>query len=409
MRVTDIIRKLSQPPSSESSQSNTDNHIGTQEASLSSSPDAQADVGETKEAPFHEAVTAGGDEKIQQTLEGEITMPLSGENSTGSGYLQDEQERDIIKQGIAQHVLYKQFQCQPGGSLTGNDAGILQIWKAVNDFLLDISENRKPDPCPIISTAETIINSLRKNDDIIRVLFAEKQSNDITSHLIDVSIVAAKIGFALGYNNDRMKDLVICALLHDIGLLRVSESILRKKEKLKAAELTEIRKHPQYTLEMLREINGIPPIIMEVTYQIQEREDGSGYPQGLKGDSIHEYAKIIGLAVIYTAMLQPRPQRERKPPFEIIKEIIDKNKAQFPVYLIRILIDELSVFPVGLYVKLNSGEMGRIVRNNRLAPMRPVIEIIGDSPNNRQHQEHREYDLMKEHILRIVDTLFEIT
>jgi HD-GYP domain-containing protein (c-di-GMP phosphodiesterase class II) len=161
-------------------------------------------------------------------------------------------------------------------------------------------------------------------------------------------------------------------------------------------------------MEILKGIPGLPPVVAEVAYQEQEREDGSGYPQGLRGISIHEYAKIIGLAVLFTAMLQPRPQRERRIPFEIIKEIIDHNKSQFPLYLIRILIDELSLFPMGLYVKLNTGEIGRVLRTNRLAPMRPVIEIVRDV-NGRAPQERREYDLMKEHILRIEDALFEIT
>lgn len=405
MRVTDIIKKLSQPFHSQTFRSKANNNIKAQETAFSSSSDAPADVNETKETAPLETVSVEEAEKIQQTLEGVITMPLSDGNPMDSGYVEEESGRKIIEEGIG-YVLYKKFQGQVGGDGIDNDVGFLQMWKAVNEFLLNISENRKADPSAVMSTAETIINSLRKNNDLVKVLFAKKQSDDITSHLIDVSIVAAKIGFALGYSSDRMKELVICALVHDIGMLRVQEEILLKKNRLIETELTEIRKHPAYSYEMLKN-NGLPPIVSEVAYQEQEREDGSGYPRGLKGESIHEYAKIIGLSATYTAMLQPRPQRERKIPFEIIKEIIWQQKGQFPRHLIRILIEEFSVFPAGLYVKLNTGEIARVVMANNLAPMKPTIEVLIDAHGKRL-QDPKEYNLLKEPILQIVDTSFEI-
>jgi HD-GYP domain-containing protein (c-di-GMP phosphodiesterase class II) len=308
--------------------------------------------------------------------------------------------------GGGAELLHKKFPEQVRGEGIDNDAGILQMWKAVNEFLLNASENRKADPSAVMSTADTIINSLRKNNDLVKTLFAKKQSNDITSHLIDTAIVAAKIGFALGYGSGQMRDLVICALVHDIGMLRVQEDVRLKKNGLSETEWIEIRKHPAYSYEMLKD-KGLPPIVSEVAYQEQEREDGSGYPRGLKGESIHEYAKIIGLSAIYTAMLQPRPQRERKIPFEIIKEIIEQHKEQFPRHLIRIVIEEFSVFPVGLYVKLNTGEIARVVLTNRLTPMKPTIEALIDS-HGRRLQEPKKYDMTKEPILQIVDTSFEI-
>jgi HD-GYP domain-containing protein (c-di-GMP phosphodiesterase class II) len=295
-----------------------------------------------------------------------------------------------------------------GGMWKDGDAMLRHLWQTVEDFLQKVRVSQQPDPHAVIKTADILIESLKRNDDLVKVLFVKKESGDLASRLIDVAIVAARIGFSLRYETGKLQELVLCALLHDVGMLKVPEGIVNKKGKLEDSELADIRRHPQYGQEILRAIPGLPLVVSEAAYQEQEREDGSGYPQGLRGDSIHEYAKIIGLAVLFTAMLQPRPQRARRIPFEIIKEIIDHNKAQFPLYLIRILIDELSLFPEGLYVTLNTGEIGRVLRTSRLAPMRPVIEIVRDV-HGRQPREPREYDLMKEQILRIEDALFEIT
>ena len=399
----------------------------SEETTPSSAAAATADENETKETAPPETVPVAEAEKIQQAgdfgdkleeggkLHKKVSVPpppLTPPTRDGGKTfpppipLREGEKGGWRRPGGGAELLHKKFPDQVRGDGIDNDAGFLQMWKAVNEFLLNASENRKADPSALMSTAETIINSLRKNNDLVKKLFAKKQSNDITSHLIDTAIVAAKIGFALGYGSGQMRELVICALVHDIGMLRVQKEVRLKKNRLSETEWTEIRKHPAYSYEMLKN-KGLPPIVPEAAYQEQEREDGSGYPRGLKGESIHEYAKIIGLSAIYTAMLQPRPQRERKIPFEIIKEIIEHHKEQFPRHLIRIVIEEFSVFPVGLYVKLNTGEIARVVMTNKLTPMKPTIEALIDS-HGRRFQEPKKYDMTKEPILQIVDTSFEI-
>jgi hypothetical protein len=69
------------------------------------------------------------------------------------------------------------------------------------------------------------------------------------------------------------------------------------------------------------------------------------------------------------------------------------------------MINELSIFPAGLYVKINTGEVGRVKRTNRLAPFKPVVEIFKDS-HGRKLGEPKEYDLMKENLLKIEDAFF---
>ena len=119
--------------------------------------------------------------------------------------------------------------------------------------------------------------------------------------------------------------------------------------------------------------------LAEVVSQEQEREGGQGYPRGLLGNEIHEYAKVIGMVDVYEALSHPRPQRKRFLPYEATKVIVNSSKNMFPQKLIRALLTKLSCFPTGSYVVLNSKAIGRVVETNEASPLRPIIEMLYDS------------------------------
>ncbi len=206
-------------------------------------------------------------------------------------------------------------------------------------FLLQLIIGEKADPSVIKDASDRIITSLRQGDELINALFTPGGSNYILRHLRDVAIVSGKIGLSLGYDIHQMEELVMAALIHDVGMFKVPAEILSKKGKLTVEEIGRIKDHPKDSFQMVSAVEGLSPVIAEVVGQEHEREDGSGYPKQLKGDEIHEYAKIIGLSDIYVAMIQPRPQRGRIPPFEVIKDIIKVNRSHFPDYLINAMIN----------------------------------------------------------------------
>ncbi len=86
-------------------------------------------------------------------------------------------------------------------------------------------------------------------------------------------------------------------------------------------------------------------------------------------------------------------------PFEAIKEILSMSKEQFPQNIIKALVNEFSAFPLGLYVRLNSKEVGKVITVNRLAPLSPVVEILYNAEGKAQ--DSKTVDLMKDHCLYI--------
>ncbi len=142
------------------------------------------------------------------------------------------------------------------------------------------------------------------------------------------------------------------------------------------------------------------PYLLNAVYQEQEREDGSGYPQGLKGDKICEFAKIIGTADIFEALVHRRTYREGFITYYAIQNILETKSHQFSAKMIRSLISVISMFPLGSLVELNTGEIARVVVTNRNRPVRPIVEISEDLEGRKLDPPNR-VNLEKEPLIYI--------
>ncbi|MDP2942629.1 MAG: HD-GYP domain-containing protein, partial [Candidatus Omnitrophota bacterium] len=201
--------------------------------------------------------------------------------------------------------------------------------------------------------------------------------NYLWCHSVNVCILSLLIGMTLGYNKSKLQELGIAAYLHDLGMIRVLDLVETSKP-LDENEFNEVKKHTNYSFNIL---NGFKDDVMQlaalVAHQNHERFDGSGYPDRIKGEDIHEYSQIVALADVYEAMTHPRPYRDRFFSHDGIKEIL-KRAAQFSSLAIKALIKRISLYPVSTWVKLNTDEVGKVVEVHEDYPLRPVVNVVFD-------------------------------
>ena len=228
----------------------------------------------------------------------------------------------------------------------------------------------------------------------------------LVPHCIDVTIISLKIGAALGYDDKRLADLAMIAFLHDVGMYRIPQNILNKKGELTEAELKIIQRHPEIGAGILSKLGDEYKWMADVALQVHERADGSGYPQGLREGEIHDYAYIIGLVDMYSAMIKDRPYRERIEQNKVMRSIIDTSKAKFPAKIIKAFLNEISFFPLNTYVRLNDRSVGRVVSTNPKFPLKPTVEILRDSLGNKL-EDARTVDLSGEPLLYITGSVDE--
>jgi HD-GYP domain-containing protein (c-di-GMP phosphodiesterase class II) len=202
-------------------------------------------------------------------------------------------------------------------------------------------------------------------------------------HQARVAVLAIAIGASVGYQRTPRVQLGMAGCLIDVGLWQLPEGLLRRLDALSPEEQTLYRSHPRLSVEWIRRWSPPGEAIVDAVLQHHEREQGQGFPQGLQGAATSQDAKILGLIDTYTGLTMPPPPRARLRPHEAIREIVRTKHELFPSALIKALLSEISVFPPGTLVRLNTGEVGRVTAVNRNHPLRPRVEIVADGKGQR--------------------------
>lgn len=147
-------------------------------------------------------------------------------------------------------------------------------------------------------------------------------------HVIRLNKYAQAIAKELGWDEDRLEALEFGAILHDIGKLDVPLRILQKEEPLTPEEWKEMRKHPEYGVNMIQRIEYLAPALSTVLHH-HERWNGTGYPSRLEGEEIPEGARLLAIVDAFDAMTTDRKYRAAIPAEDAYAEIVNKAGIQY--------------------------------------------------------------------------------
>jgi HD-GYP domain-containing protein (c-di-GMP phosphodiesterase class II) len=159
----------------------------------------------------------------------------------------------------------------------------------------------------------------------------------------------------------------------------VPPEILAARRWLTDREHYEIKKHPIHTMRLLERMCGVPPVVPLIAYQLHERPNGSGYPQGRPASRIHLMAAILGVADAYCALVSPRPFRPALIPNSAIACLIRHAVVgNHDTRAVRALLNVQSLFAIGSYVTLSNGSVARVLRRNGDKYAQPIVRIVQD-------------------------------
>lgn len=160
-------------------------------------------------------------------------------------------------------------------------------------------------------------------------------------HSERVAAYSREIARRYGYDEERLEELYMIGLLHDVGKIGVPDTIINKPGKLTDEEYMEIKKHPVKGAEILATITEMPKLVNGARWH-HERYDGRGYPDGLKGEDIPEEARIIVVADAYDAMTSHRSYRDIIPQDHVKREIENGMGTQFDEKFARIMLEMIA-------------------------------------------------------------------
>ena len=236
------------------------------------------------------------------------------------------------------------------------------------------------------SLVDRAVTSLKRSADLFWVAnnpAAPPGVDYIAFHQARVCVLCLRLGINLGYDAGRLLPLGLAAALFDAGLWQLPTGLIDHVDTLSGNDLATYRSHPRVSAEIVQRWSPPDPRIVESILDHHEREQGQGFPRGLSAGSIDADAKIIGLVDTYTGLTVPPSSRPRLRPYEAIRDIVKTRNDQFPPQLIKVLLSEISVFPPGTIVRLNTEEVGRVIAVNRNHPLRPQVEIVTDAKGQR--------------------------
>jgi HD-GYP domain-containing protein (c-di-GMP phosphodiesterase class II) len=215
---------------------------------------------------------------------------------------------------------------------------------------------------------------------------------------IDSAIVAAMIGKTIGLPRERLYQLTLGALLHDVGMILVPEKIVNKPTALTDAEREIVHRHPALGWQLLRESKDADRNLLahHVCYQHHERQDGKGYPRGLVGDNkldhdraaqyepgtLHLFGEIGAVADIYAALSSRRPFRNAYPPDEVFQILHESAGTRLNSEIVAQALGILAMYPTGTPVEMLEGPYagcrGIVAHVDAEHREQPIVRITRD-------------------------------
>lgn len=247
-----------------------------------------------------------------------------------------------------------------------------------------------------------IIDDLSENSSAM-IMLTDMSVTDfyLYQHSLNVCIYASMLGLAEGFSRSELTVLGLGALLHDIGKTKIPLDILQKPGKLLEAEFEAMKQHTEFGFKLLKDEPNIPLLSAHCALQHHERINGSGYPRGIRGEEIHEFAKWIGLVDSYDAMTTNRVYRSAMLPHQAMEILYTGADSLYEKTMVERFRDKVAIYPLGVTLTLSSGETGVVVDLNRQFPQRPIIRILEDA-DGQPLQTPYEIDMSKHLSLLVV-------
>lgn len=208
------------------------------------------------------------------------------------------------------------------------------------------------------------------------------ERNYIVMHTVKSTVLCLAVGQVLKLPPHRLLELGTAALLHEIGMVRLPQKLYMSDQPLNDQERKAITAHPVLGFKILRALSFPMPVCMAVL-ESHERIDGKGYPRGLPGEKISMNARIIYACDSYSAQVSRRPYREARDGHASILELLKERGTAYDDQVLRIIIQLMSVYPIGTYVELQSGSQGIVVDTNPEDARQPFVKVIVSAEGKR--------------------------
>ena len=288
--------------------------------------------------------------KVKDSVPSETVIPASGEDESYSKRLKHSPEFKTFKEEFFKN-----------------------LYVLKTEFLDIANKNEKIQPSEFLNRINSIIGSAGGKN-IFDMLHCMREYDDSTFvHSLNTALICHVFGNWLDLNQEDLDVLTLSGLLHDIGKLRVSDTIIKKNGMLSPAERSLMEAHTIYGYEILKN-QEIDERIKLTALMHHERCDGTGYPKAYRASQITDFAKIVGIVSEYDSLTSARPYRNAMCPFDVIKQFELEGLQKFETRYILTFLDHVSNSFINNTVLLNNDQKAEVIMINKQFLCRPMVK-----------------------------------
>jgi putative nucleotidyltransferase with HDIG domain len=225
--------------------------------------------------------------------------------------------------------------------------------------------------------ADGMIDSVMRNHNALACLGRIRaKDNYLMEHSINLAVLMGIFAKSMKIDRETMHQVMVGALLHDIGKIMVPDSILHKPGKLDDNEFARMKQHVVFSRDLLKKTPGIHPLTVDVAAQHHERIDGSGYPEGLMGCDICREGKMVAITDVYDAITADRCYHKGLAPTVALKKLLEWSGTHLEERLVHTFIRSMGIYPVGSLVMMESGRLAVVIEASEKNQTRPIVKVI---------------------------------
>lgn len=217
---------------------------------------------------------------------------------------------------------------------------------------------------------------LHDSKSMIYLAMLREHQDDLVDKAVTVAVLSLAFAKHIALKQSDLIPLGMGALLHPIGLLQVPNEILVKSVPLSAEELALVRQYPQQGYKHLQEQQDFDATTLDIVLHHQERINGNGYPNQLKGKEISFLARVVAITSVYEALTRKRSDREALSPTKALSQLYSWRFKDFDNRLVEKFIQSLGVYPPGCLVELNTGALAVVYATHPDQRLNPKVNLL---------------------------------
>lgn len=257
--------------------------------------------------------------------------------------------------------------------------------KSLEAVMKHVAHGAQGDASVLVDVMQSYLHEMEQDlDQVLATVGDLADAKELVQRSLRMATLSMAVGIELSLDAAKISELGTCAIVHDWGQLCLPERLRSISEPFSRQDWDLYKRHPLMTLDILERIGHLSPVVRIAASQVHEMCDGSGYPRGLAHSRIHLYARIVGTVDAYLALNEARRGRPAIVPHDALTLMLYQIPlGRFDVAVIKALLQTVSLFPVGSYIRTKDGHDAVVLRRGPKDYSRPVVQFLRhDNPHS---------------------------